>query len=337
MRCRRVLLLLLARSASSPALGPSLPAPTWLPGPSAADGTVRTGRSAADRPGSGCGRQQYRRPVEGARAAVEAIRGRALPGAADALGVDVHFHPDAISPGRRSVLEAIVGDGRWRTQFETGTSNGGLTTFPGGDRWRWESRLFGGAYDGADPSERPAYGALRLSDDPYGSAPRFGSAHLRLQTEVLARTTLCFPDSVFEPEAVGTLDRAGAVLDALARVRLDDPLDEYVEAHVHGGIDLQRDVAAIVLDPSFRGTAVEDAAAAGGVPVVWHPGYELAPDRLPSLAAYRGRDVTDAAMRIAGDRALTPASLGRARQADGVDPRLAKWVWHLLAAHGRPA
>jgi hypothetical protein len=273
--------------------------------------------------------------VERARAAVEAVRRRSLPGAAAAIGVDVHFQPDAITSGGRSVVEAIADDGRWRTQFETGTSNGGLTAVAGGDRWRWESRLFDGVYDDADPSERPAYGAVRASDDPYGPAPRFGSAHLRLRPAVLARTTLCFPDSVFEPEAVGTADRAAAVVLARQRIRLEDPLDRYVEAHVHGGVDLQRDVAAIVLDPSFRGTPVEDAAAASGIPVAWHPGYELAPDRLPSLVAYRGRDVADAAVRIAGGLPLTPASLGRARRVEGLDPQLVKRVWHLLAAHGR--
>jgi hypothetical protein len=38
-------------------------------------------------------------------------------------------------------------DGVYRSQFETRVSNGGLTAYPGGDRWRWESRIFGAAYD----------------------------------------------------------------------------------------------------------------------------------------------------------------------------------------------
>ena len=44
------------------------------------------------------------------------------------------------------VIEAMARDGVYRSQFETGTSNGGLTARPGGDRWRWESRLFAGRY-----------------------------------------------------------------------------------------------------------------------------------------------------------------------------------------------
>jgi Protein of unknown function (DUF3626) len=32
----------------------------------------------------------------------------------------------------------MADDGVYRSRFETGRSNGGLTAFPGGDRWRWE-------------------------------------------------------------------------------------------------------------------------------------------------------------------------------------------------------
>ena len=118
--------------------------------------------------------------------------------------LDVHvtlqFHPDWPF-GDGVVIEAIARDGRYRSQFETGTSNGGLTAHAGGDRWRWESRLFGGRYDGADHSRRPVYGALNFDDNPYGGSVRFGSACLRLREEVTDRCTFCFPDSVFEPEA----------------------------------------------------------------------------------------------------------------------------------------
>ena len=40
-----------------------------------------------------------------------------------------------------------------------------------------------------------------------------------------------------------------------------DPLDDYVEAHVHGVVDLCRDVEALVLDPSYRGSTVETTAS----------------------------------------------------------------------------
>ena len=49
--------------------------------------------------------------------------------------VVLHFHPGWPFAGG-TVLEAIAATGVYRSQFATGTSNGGLTAHPGGDRWR---------------------------------------------------------------------------------------------------------------------------------------------------------------------------------------------------------
>src|SRR4051794_35786793 len=72
------------------------------------------------------------------------------------LRVTLNFHPDRVRD-QLPLLEELASDGVYRSQFETGTSNGGLTAFPGGNRWRWESRIFGGAYDHASPEQRPKY------------------------------------------------------------------------------------------------------------------------------------------------------------------------------------
>lgn len=72
--------------------------------------------------------------------------------------VVLHFHPGWPSGGG-TVLDAIVRAGCYRSQWVTGTSNGGLTARPGGDRWRWESQMFDGRYDDARPEDRPVYGA----------------------------------------------------------------------------------------------------------------------------------------------------------------------------------
>ena len=56
--------------------------------------------------------------------------------------VTLHFHPDRLA-GRAPILRRMADDGVYRSQFETGTSNGGLTAYPGGDRWLWESRRTG--------------------------------------------------------------------------------------------------------------------------------------------------------------------------------------------------
>lgn len=95
-----------------------------------------------------------------AQRAVEHVAGSATGGTLDrSLRVTLNFHPERLTDGE-TVLERLACDGVYRSQFETGTSNGGLTAHPGGDRWRWEQRMFGHAYDDAPDEERPKYGAL---------------------------------------------------------------------------------------------------------------------------------------------------------------------------------
>ncbi|QHE73362.1 DUF3626 domain-containing protein [Rhodococcus sp. WAY2] len=174
------------------------------------------------------------------------------------LRVTLHFHPDLPFAGS-STLQAIADRGAYLSQFETQTGNGGLTAHPGGDKWNWESRIFGGAYDEHPPSQRPRYGSLNYRADPYGGSPRFGSSYFLLAEHTLDRTTFCFPDSVFEPELFGTAD-AMNLMEAAAAVEFDDPLDDYIEAHVHGTIDIASDVEALVLDPSYRHTPFDEIA-----------------------------------------------------------------------------
>src|ERR1700722_17225880 len=133
------------------------------------------------------------------------------------LRVTLNFHPDRLASGV-PILEALARDGVYRSQFETGTSNGGLTAYEGGDRWSWESRIFGAAYDQARPAERPKYGSLNFRCRTTGGSPRFGSSHLRLRPETLARTTFCYPDSFLEPEDFGI----ASVMSLIAPAKADD-------------------------------------------------------------------------------------------------------------------
>jgi hypothetical protein len=146
-------------------------------------------------------------PVERALAHVRAL---STGGPADpSWTVTLALHPDRLDATGVSVIEALARDGLYRSQFETGTSNGGLTAHEGGDRWRWESRIFGGAYDRAPAASRPVYGGLDVDGSPYGACPRFGSSFLRLTADTLRRSTFCHPDSVFEPQRFGVHDRMG--------------------------------------------------------------------------------------------------------------------------------
>ncbi|MET8766975.1 DUF3626 domain-containing protein [Streptomyces sp. NPDC004658] len=249
------------------------------------------------------------------------------------LRITVNFHPDRISGGL-PILESLARDGAYHSQYVTGTSNGGLTAHPGGDRTRWESRIFGGAYDDADPAERPVYGALDFRHQVVGAAPRFGSSHPRLSAAVLARATFCYPDSAAGPTDFGV---AGAMpLIALAEADEQDALNDYIEAHVHGGVLLDRDVEALVLDAGYRGTPVETAARRLPFPLAWHPGYRLTVAALRRHADYRGPEYADLGARIADRGLLTPRVIGDAARSARYDLQALKMVWHTLARFGSP-
>jgi hypothetical protein len=254
------------------------------------------------------------------------------PLAAD-LDVTVQFHPDRLV-GEVPLLRHLVSDGVYRSQFETGTSNGGLTAHPGGDRWRWEHRIFGGAYDDGPPSGRPKYGAVNHRRRPAGGSVRFGSSHFRLKREVLRRTTFCYPDSFSEPADFGTAGHMPLV--ALAEAASVDVLDDYVEAHVHGPLRLDAHVEALVLDPAFRGTGVEAAAAGLPFPVEWHHGFRLPVAILAEHANYRGEDVVRAGEEIAEDGWLDARVIGDAVRDGRHDPQTLKRVWHCTARFGLP-
>jgi hypothetical protein len=98
---------------------------------------------------AGCDCDDYAR-------ALECVRSRAR--------IVLHFHPDRFGLKSVTVAEALLEDGVYRNQFETGLSSGSVSAFPGGDRDAWENALFGSAYhaEGETSSERPKYGALEL-------------------------------------------------------------------------------------------------------------------------------------------------------------------------------
>ncbi|MCL7459847.1 DUF3626 domain-containing protein [Micromonospora echinofusca] len=303
----------------------------------------------------------------------------------------LNFHPDRLLADGRTVAEALAAEGVYRSQFETGISNGGLTAFPGGDRDRWEESLFGGAYQapGVPLADRPKYGGLNLLDHPDGACPRFGSCHLRLRPQVLARATFCFGDSHLGPRDLGTVDVFEPVLAALLAAtddtgislgvpgdvvslaqsllrRREDAgwapgtagraLDDYIEAQIHGELSLARDVEAMVVDPSFRGTEAGEILAAlarrHDFALLWHAGFALPVDRID--ADFRGPAIPPLAARVHAEFArpgelVDAALIGRAaasvvrepsRWADRgpthVTLQHLKQLWHVLVRFGAP-
>ncbi|WP_035844634.1 DUF3626 domain-containing protein [Kitasatospora azatica] len=250
------------------------------------------------------------------------------------LRVTLNFHPDRLIGGR-PILVAMGQAGVYRSQFVTGTSNGGLTAHPGGDRWRWEQRIFGGAYDEAPAHQRPVYGALDFRRQQVGAAPRFGSAHFRLVAEAVGRATFCYPDSFTEPTDFGVATALSALIE-LAAADSRDPLDDYIEAQVHGPVLLAEHIEALVLDPCYRGTEIEAAARRLPCPVEWHGGYRLSVAELRRHPDFRGQEFVDLGAEIARDGHLDPAIIGTAARAGAHDEQSLKRVWHYLARFGAP-
>ncbi len=252
------------------------------------------------------------------------------------LRVTCSFHPDRwAGPGSTDlVIERLARDGFYASQFVTGTSNGGLTAFRGGDRFRWESALFGGAYDEADPDLRPKYGALNHRQRGTGASPRFGSSYIRLAAHTLERTTFCYPDSYDDPSDFGTA--AACRLAELADADDRDLLDDYVEAQVHGHVDLATDVEALVLDPSYRGTNVEAAARRLPCPLEWHDGFVASMRDIRAHPEFRGTEIVSLAGKLAVDGWLTPRIVGDAARSGANPPQAIKQVWHYTARFGGP-
>jgi len=271
-----------------------------------------------------------------AEVALAFVKARSAGGSLDrSARITLHFHPDR-DFGGVSVLASMLRDGVYRSQFETGTSNGGLTAFAGGDRWRWENRMFGGAYDDAPSAARPVYGSLNFRGRPHGGSPRFGSAFFRLRESAIDRASFCYPDSFLNPVNFGTAERSQVT--ALAAADSRDLLDDYVEAHVHGGVLLARDVEALVLDPCFRETAVEETARQLPCTVEWHPGFVLSIDDVRRYPDFKTPEAVALALRVAGpDGLLDARMLGETALTGQDDPQTVKYVWHYIARFGVPA
>lgn len=315
---------------------------------------------------------------------------REMPATADLASwmfrfpITINFHPDRIAGDGLTAAQSLAATAIYRSQFETGVSAGSVTA-DGGDRQRWEALTFD-LRDRVDPAHRPRYGGLNVAGHPDGACPRFGSCVLVLRPEVLARCTFSVGDSSQGPTDVGTVDQPIGLLAGLLETamttqqalrlpdgdapgivrRLSAPgepalprgngraLDEYLEAHVHGPVHLDSDVAQLVLDPSFSdtetGSLLSRAAARHGIPVRRHRGFVLnAGDVGPD---FRGPEIPLLARRLENEFGgpLTAEVIGRAAHALTAEPAggagrpdLAaqlpqlKLLWHTLVEYGRPA
>lgn len=265
--------------------------------------------------------------------------------------VALHFHPDRLDPALKSVAEALLESGIYKSQFETLLSSGSVSAHPGGARDLWEEKIFGGAYqqEGVNNSHRPKYGALDLLAHPDGPAPRFGSCYFLLKPEVTQRCTFTYRDSHQDPKEKGTYEEFDDIIAKLLgdsfsdevvlgeslRPRqlieriissLDQPCEErltlqhrrvsdhYIEAQVHGPISLKNDIDYLIVDPSFKGTEVAEhlSAACKKYDITL---YWHAGFNLPTAEVpedFRGPTMPSLAKRVAPDGLLNVSKIGEA-------------------------
>jgi uncharacterized protein DUF3626 len=304
--------------------------------------------------------------------------------------VALHFHPDRPCAGGATVAESLLREGRYRSQYETRISNGGLSAHLGGRRDDCEQALFGGAYHspGVTDAERPKYGSLDLLRHAEGPSPRFGSCYFMLSSDVSRRCTFTHLDSHEDPRDVGTLEELDAVIAAVLRDafyresvfgvqaltvpalirRLQEAgqlpvgthapstpirnLNYYIEAQVHGDVELAFDADALVADPAFRGTETGDVllelCKRYDLKVCWHHGFVLRPDDVPR--DFRGPTMPSLARRVARSGIVDASAIGAAVRDLHKAPEAwsgrgtfhevlqeLKLLWHVLVRFGAPS
>ena len=102
-----------------------------------------------------------------------------------------------------------------------------------------------------------------------------------------------------------------------------DDLDECVEAHVHGPVRFDSEVEALVLDPCFADTEIEQLAERLGCSIEFHPGFRASPDSFDP--EYRGAHIVDLA-RSLGDE-LPPKIVGGGSSRRSTPAAISKQVW----------
>lgn len=247
--------------------------------------------------------------------------------------ITINFHPDRYTSDNKPLLQAIADDGFLKSQFETATSNGGLTAYAGGERWSWEQSVFDGAYDNAPNNLRPKYGALNYRHYTAGASCRFGSSFFQLKPHIFERTTFCYPDSFFQPKDFAVSSNLMTLMDKASSSNVD-LLDDYIEAHVHGIISVKEDIECVVLDPIYRSTNVAEYASELSVPIKWHNGYELSLEEMRRHPDYRGQQFIELATELAHNGKINARILGLAITEQGYDEQDVKKVWHYLARFG---
>lgn len=202
--------------------------------------------------------------------------------------------------GQESIFASLQEDGIYKNLWERGSrpSHPKAPRRSKADFLFKEHNTFAGTYNQAAPEERPHYGALNFLLAPEGGAAVYGPGVLILDNKVKQRTSFHPRDSRFT-----RMENAGA-MEAMAGCLLsktDDDLKQllevatgrrphgqygpdghpqaftgsnYIEAQIHGPVDLSEDLAGVALHRKYQGTPsgadAEAMARQFDVPLTWY-------------------------------------------------------------------
>jgi hypothetical protein len=200
-----------------------------------------------------------------------------------------------------------------------------------------------------------------LASERCGTINAFESVMLALLTELAAGKGTAVPWPPFVAPILGVEHLTVASLleyictqlpvlrpDASGGIR-GRVLDTCIEAQVHGRVDLHRDVEYLVMDPSFKGTAIgatlQEVCTRYDIKAQWHPGFRLLVNAVPD--DFRGPAMRRLAQRIAPDGMLDAAVIGAAEATLHSTPAAwsdygtraeilqhLKQLWHVLVHYG---
>ena len=153
------------------------------------------------------------------------------------------------------VLDKILESGRFKSQFETGTSMG---TLDFGQRAQSEAVQLG-YHPSVDPSKRPIYGYLtqngKIDRDSLTEVRTYGAVQLMMKKDIESRSTYTGGDSLgrptYKPAPIGT-PSADAVWSPYKI--------EYAEAQLHGGVstgDVEFAVIAVAENDPYGNSVTE--------------------------------------------------------------------------------
>lgn len=158
------------------------------------------------------------------------------------------------------VLNKIVADGRFKSQFESGKSEG---MYSPGRRAEAEKNLMGAPTD-LDDTLRPIYGYISGSasnESIEARVEQYGTITVILKDDVKERTTVTWGDSLEIDQNGGRakpyldMDKSGAYHSDQAGELMDGKVPDdygyfYVEAQIHGGVTLD-DIADIKITKGY--------------------------------------------------------------------------------------